>query len=55
MATKADRLTLPSGKLPHGNNTATVLTVAKIWSWVPEGLNAKTDRQTDSDSDHTVN
>jgi len=27
----------------HDNITATVLTTAKIWSWVPERLNAKMD------------
>jgi hypothetical protein len=30
------------GGRPTTNKTATVLTTAKIWSWVPEGLNAKT-------------
>jgi len=33
----------PSGKTPHNNKTANVLTTAKIWSLVPEGLDAKTD------------
>jgi hypothetical protein len=37
-----DRPFLRPGKMPH-DKTATVLTTAKIWSWVPEGLNAKTD------------
>jgi len=48
-----DRPVFPLGKMPH-DNTANVLTTAKIWSWVPEGLNAKTDRpqpQSNSDSD----
>jgi len=31
---------------PHDINTATGLTTAKIWSWVPAGPNAKTDRLT---------
>jgi len=31
------------GELPTTNKTATVLITTKIWSWVPEGLNAKTD------------
>jgi hypothetical protein len=30
------------GESPTTNKTATALTTAKIWSWVPEGLNAKT-------------
>jgi hypothetical protein len=41
------RPVLPSGKTPHDNNTTTVLTIAKIWSWVPKGLNAKADWLTD--------
>jgi hypothetical protein len=51
------RPALPSRKTPHDKQTAIVLTTAKIWSWVPEGLNAKTDGLTDrlsqsnSDSD----
>jgi len=32
---------------PTSNKTATVLTTAKIWSWVPEWFNAKTDWPTD--------
>jgi hypothetical protein len=43
------------GRRPTTNETATVLTTAKISSRVPEGLNAKadwlTDRQLQSDSD----
>jgi len=34
------------GGRPTTNKTADVLTRTKIWSWVPEGLNAKTDRVT---------
>jgi hypothetical protein len=30
-------------KRPPTNETATVLATAKIWLWVPEGLNAKRD------------
>jgi hypothetical protein len=41
-----DGSVLPSGKPPH-DNTATVLTTSKIWSWIPEGLTAKTDGLTD--------
>jgi len=37
-----DRPVLPLGRSPH-DKTASVLTTAKIWTWVPEGLNAKTD------------
>jgi len=29
------------GERPTANKTSTVLTTAKIWPWVPEGLNAK--------------
>jgi len=35
------------GGRPTTNKTAAVLTTSKIWSWVPEGLNAKTDRKID--------
>jgi hypothetical protein len=38
-----DRPVLPSGTTPHHDNTATVLTIAKIWLRNPEWLNAKTD------------
>jgi len=38
-----DRPVLSSGKTPHDNKTATVLTTATIWSCVPEGLSAMTD------------
>jgi hypothetical protein len=33
--------------MPHNNNTTAVLTTAKIWSGVPEGLSAKADWVTD--------
>jgi len=33
---------------PTTNKTATVWNVTKIWSRVPEGLNAKTDGLTDT-------
>jgi len=39
-------MTVPSsrqGERPTINKTATVLTTIKIWSWVPEGRNTKTD------------
>jgi len=43
-----------TGRTPY-DKTAIVLTTTKIWSWVPEGLNAKmeglTDRQLQSNSD----
>jgi hypothetical protein len=42
-----DRPIHPSGKMAHDNKIASVLSTAKIWSWVPEGLNAKTDWLTD--------
>jgi hypothetical protein len=35
------------GQRPTTNKIATVLTTAKIWSWVPEGLIAKMDWLTD--------
>jgi hypothetical protein len=38
-----DRPVLPSGKTPHDVNTADVLAIAKIWSWVPEALSDKSD------------
>jgi hypothetical protein len=44
------RPVLPSfrqGRRPVKNNTETALTTAKIWLWVPERINAKTDWQTD--------
>jgi len=31
------------GGLPMTNKTATVFTITKIWSWVPEGLDTKTE------------
>jgi len=31
------------GRCPTSNKTATVLTTAKIWLWVLQGLNVKTD------------
>jgi len=37
-----DRTVLPSGKMSYDINTATVLTTARMWSWIPEGLIAKT-------------
>jgi hypothetical protein len=36
------RPVFPSGKTPH-DSTTIVLATAKIWSWVPDGLNAKLD------------
>jgi hypothetical protein len=35
------------GEHPTTYKTTTVFTTTKIWSWVPEGLNAKTDWLTD--------
>jgi hypothetical protein len=35
------------GGRPMTNKTAAILTTAKIWSLVPEGLNVKTDGRTD--------
>jgi hypothetical protein len=45
-----DRPVLSSERKPH-DKTATVLTTAKIWSRVPEGLSAKTGWLTDSLTD----
>jgi hypothetical protein len=39
------------GRKPHDNNTANILTTPKIWSWVPERFNAKTDCQLQRNSD----
>jgi hypothetical protein len=39
------------GELPTTNKTATILTTAKIWSWIPKGLSAKTDWLTDWQTD----
>jgi hypothetical protein len=42
-----DRLSSRQGRRPMTNKTATVLTTTNIWSWDLEGLDAKTDWQTD--------
>jgi hypothetical protein len=38
-----DRPVLSTGRAPYYDKPATVLTATKVWSWIAEGFDAKTD------------